>query len=239
MRRCLYVAVLAAAVAVTGCATATTGSNQNAPASVAAPPTVPVTPGLVTAAPGRVVESRDVRGFTGVELSSFGDLQIEQTGTESLSIEAEPDVLPHLTSDVSGGVLRLGVASGTTLDDVRPVVYRLTVAALDSVAVSGAGDVTASNLRASRLTVDVSGAGEVNLGGTVDSQVVTIDGAGDYNGENLQSADAEITIDGAGDAVVRVSGRLDVAIRGVGSVEYIGDPQVTQNVSGAGSVEQR
>ena len=236
MRRCLGVVAVTTVVMISGCTTATTGSSPSTPA---APATAAGTAAPGTAAPGRVVETRAVSGFTAVELSSFGDLQIEQTGTESLFVEAAPDVLPKLTSDVSGGVLRLGVAPGTAIDDARGVVYRLTVATLDSVVVSGAGDVTASNLQADRLTVGIDGAGDVTLDGTVGSQVVTVEGAGDYDGENLQSTDAEITIDGAGDAVVRVSGRLDVAIRGVGSVEYIGDPQVTQSVTGAGSVERR
>ena len=237
MHRCLGVVAVATAVMISGCATATTGSSPSTP--TATPQAAAGTAAPVSAAPGRVVETRAVSGLTAVELSSFGDLQIEQTGTESLSVEAAPDVLPKLTSDVSRGVLRLGVAPGTSIDDARGVVYRLTVATLDGLVVSGAGDVTASNLRADRLTVGIDGAGDVTLGGTVGSQVVTVDGAGDYDGENLQSTDAEVTIDGAGDVVVRVSGRLDVAIRGVGSVEYIGNPQVTQSVSGAGSVERR
>jgi hypothetical protein len=234
MRRCLSVVSMVITVALAGCATGTTAGGSGGPAPTAASTSTADAP--TSAGAG---ESRDVSGFTGVELASFGDLQIEQTGTESLTIEAAPDVLPHLTSEVSGGVLRLGVAPGTTIRATTPVVYRLTVATLDSVAVSGAGDVTASNLQTRRLTAGISGAGEMTLSGTVDSQVVTIDGAGDYDGENLQSTTAEVTVDGTGDAVVRVSSRLDVTIRGVGSVEYIGNPQVSQSIQGAGSIEQR
>ena len=76
----------------------------------------------------------------------------------------------------------------------------------------------------------------MTLAGTVDSQAVTISGTGDYNGEDLQSATAEVTIDAAGDAVLRVSDRLDATVSGVGSVEYIGDPHVTKDISGVGSV---
>ena len=72
----------------------------------------------------------------------------------------------------------------------------------------------------------------MTLSGTVDSQVVTISGTGEYDGENLESTTAEIAVDGAGDAVVRVSSQLDVTIRGVGSVEYIGNPEVDQNIRG-------
>jgi hypothetical protein len=234
----LLTGVVAVAV-LTGCAIGTTVSGSGGPASTAPRPTGAVTPATAVPESGRVIESREISGFTGVELTSIGDLRIEQTGTESLTIEADADVLPQLTSNVSNGILELGVAPGTTIATSRRIVYRLTVATLDSIAVSGAGDATAANLRADRLTVEVSGAGEMILAGTVDSQTVTISGTGDYNGEDLLSASAKVTIDAAGNAVLRVSDRLDVTVSGVGSVEYIGDPKVTKHISGVGSVEQR
>jgi len=49
----------------------------------------------VTKGSGRVVtETREVGGFTKVELSGSGELTIEKTGTESLSISAEDNLLP-------------------------------------------------------------------------------------------------------------------------------------------------
>lgn len=219
------------AVALTGCGAGPTVGDA-----------VPTVAPTGTAAAGPVPgtgEAREVSGFTGVDLSSIGALQIDVTGTESLTIEADADVLPLLTSEVSGGVLRLGVAPGSEIVDSGPILYRLTVATLDSLVVSGAGDATATNVATDRLTVEVSGAGDVTVSGTADSQAVTISGTGNYDGEDLQSATAEVEVDGAGGAVVRVSDRLDATVGGVGSVEYIGDPQVTEDVSGVGSVERR
>src|SRR6187200_3512801 len=103
MRRCWWAVILAAIVAVAGCATGTTTSSSGSPVPTATP--VPSSP--ATTGSGQAGESREVHGVTGVELASFGDLQIDQTGTESLTIEAAPDVLPKLTTGVSGGVLRL------------------------------------------------------------------------------------------------------------------------------------
>lgn len=239
MHRCVRVVIVAIAVVLTGCATGTTAGSSSGPAS-----SVPFATGAVTAAPaapesGRVTENREVSGFTGVELTAIGDLRIEQTGIESLTIEADANVLRQLTSDVSGGVLRLGVLPGATIDDSGPIVYRLTVATLDSIAVAGAGEVTASNLRAGRLAVRISGAGDMTLAGTVDSQTVTIGGTGKYDAEGLPSATAEVTIRGSGNAVLRVSNRLNATVSGVGSVEYIGDPRVTKDISGVGSVKRR
>jgi hypothetical protein len=235
----LLTGVVALAVVLTGCATGTTVSGSGDPGSTAPSPAGAGAPARAAPASGGATERREVSGFTGVRLASIGDLRIEQTGTESLTIDGDADVLPQLTSNVSSGILELGVAPGTTLTTSRRIVYHLTVATLDSIAVSGAGDATASNLRADRLTVEISGAGGMTLAGTVDSQAVTISGTGDYNGQDLQSATAEVTIDAAGDAVLRVSDRLDATVSGVGSVEYIGNPQVTKDVSGVGSVEQR
>jgi hypothetical protein len=233
MPRCLCAVVAAAAVVLAACATPTTGNGPNVPSSAVAPSTAAGT------SSGRGGENRDVRGFTGVVLASFGDLQIDRTGTESLSIDAAADVLPLLTSEVSGGVLRLGVAPGSSIKTKEPVVYHLTVATLDSIAVAGAGKVTAANLQTDRLAVDIGGAGRVTLGGTAGSQVVTISGTGSYDGENLQSDTAEVTVDGAAKAVVRVSTRLNATVDGVGSIQYIGNPEVTKKIDGVGSVKPR
>src|SRR5687767_1144824 len=47
-----------------------------------------------------VVEQREVSGFSAVSMSGFGELIIQQTGKESLSITADDNLLPLLTSKV-------------------------------------------------------------------------------------------------------------------------------------------
>ncbi len=43
---------------------------------------------------------RNVRNFHAISLHTSGRLIIEETGTESLTIEAEDNLLPYLTSEV-------------------------------------------------------------------------------------------------------------------------------------------
>lgn len=189
---------------------------------------------------GHVVsEPREVRDFTGVVLAGIGELTIEQTGTESLTIQAEDNILPLLTSDVSSGTLRLGTRSNTSITTTEPIIYRLTVKDLDSLTVSGSGDATALDLQTGAFTVDVSGSGNVTVGGTATTQDVSISGSGTYTAEDLASNAAEVTISGSGNAVVRVSETLDATISGSGSVAYIGDPAVSQRVSGSGTITRR
>lgn len=181
-------------------------------------------------------EQREVGGFTGVELATGGDLEISHTGTESLQVEAESDVLPLLTSEVVDGTLVLGVADGETVRTSEPIRYTLTVTELATIGVAGSGDVTVPDLSATDLVVEIAGSGSVEAGGTADRQRVRVAGSGDFRGEDLASRSAEVEISGSGDVEVTVEDDLDARVSGSGSVTYRGDPAVVQDVSGSGEV---
>jgi hypothetical protein len=185
-----------------------------------------------------VEESRDVSGFDEVELRGVGNLSIEQTGSESLAVGAEEDVLPKLTTEVVNDRLIIGPKPGTTVQTTKPINYKLTVEALDALEVSGAGDVEAEGINTDRLAVTIGGAGDVKAGGEADKQEIDISGSGAYRAENLESKEAKIGVSGAGSAIVNASEKLDANVSGVGSVEYLGDPTVEQDVSGAGRVSK-
>src|SRR4030095_14010684 len=53
-------------------------------------------------------ESRQVHDFSEMSLSGSGEVFIEQTGKESLTIEADDNLLPYLETEVQGGALTLG-----------------------------------------------------------------------------------------------------------------------------------
>jgi putative autotransporter adhesin-like protein len=185
-----------------------------------------------------VEESRDVRGFGEVELRGVGNLSIEQTGSEALTVEAEEDVLPKLTTQVVNNRLVIGPEPGTTVQTTEPINYTLTVEALDALEVSGSGNVEAEGINTDRLAVTIGGAGNVKAGGEADKQEIDISGSGAYRAENLESKEAKIGVAGAGSAIVNVSEGLDADVSGAGSVEYVGDPTVEQDVSGAGRVSK-
>jgi len=185
-----------------------------------------------------VEESRDVRGFDEVELRGAGNLSIEQTGSESLTVEAEEDVLPKLTTEVVNDRLIIGPKPGTTVCTTKPINYTLTVEALDALEVSGSGDVEAQGIKTDRLSVTIGGTGNVTIGGEADEQEIDISGSGDYRAERLDSKVVKIGVSGAGSAIVNASERLDANVSGAGSVEYVGDPTVEQDASGAGRVSK-
>src|SRR5918998_1316765 len=183
-------------------------------------------------------ESRDVSGFDEVELRGLGNLSIEQTGGESLTVEAEESVLPKLTSEVVNDRLIIGPKPGTTIRTSEQINYELTVENLNALEVSGSGDVEAEGIETDSLSVTVGGAGDVKTGGEANEQEVDISGSGVYRAEDLESREAKVSVSGAGSAIVNASEELDAEVGGAGSVEYVGDPEIEQDVSAAGRVDK-
>jgi hypothetical protein len=212
-----------------------------------------------------VTESREVGNFDRVALSDYGHLVITQGEEESLTIEAERDVLAKIQTEVREGRLdisigaswrdKLGHALSTSLTR-KGIKYSLSVQKLAGLEILGAARVNVSNLKTDRLGLTSGGAGDVNiesliaeqlevdlrdagtieLTGQVAEQNVSIGGAGLYRAPKLASKRARVTLRGAGRATVWVLEDLDVDIHGLGSVQYYGLATVRKNISGLGSV---
>ena len=201
-------------------------------------------------------ETRDVRDFDSVSLSGSGSLFIAQTGEESLSIEADDNILPLLTSEVHGHQLKLGVQHGASLHPQTPIRYHLTVKDLRgltisgagnaqmsalttdelSVTISGSGDLEALALTAGSLRISISGSGDISFAGKATVQEIRISGSGSYHATDLASDRARVSVSGAGNATLNVRETLDVHISGVGAIRYAGQPAITKSISGAGAV---
>ncbi len=196
-----------------------------------------VTACTVTNGSGTVTtESRPVSGFHAVEISGVGELSIEQTGTESLTISAEDNLLPLLTSEVSGGTLKLEKKRNAFIRTTKPIKYTMTVKDLTALGISGSATVRASQLKTSNLQIDISGSGKVTAAGRADNQKLDVSGSGSYEAADLSGKSATIDISGSGQATVNVSDKLDVQISGSGSATYTGNPQVSQDISGSGKL---
>ena len=209
---------------------------------------------------GRVVtEERSVSGFDAISLRGVGELLIQQTGVEGLSIEAEDNVMPLIVSRVEGGTLIIGFDRDNWTASInlsQPVRFALTVRDLRSIDLPGATNVTMDGLETSRLTVTLggvgrirlnevsaqelvatlSGAGDLELSGQVASAEVNLNGLGAYRAGDLRTSDTRIDVNGAAGSTIWVTDRLDVTIAGAGSVSYYGNPTVSRRITGLGRV---
>jgi hypothetical protein len=201
----------------------------------------------------------EVSGFSSVDLATVGKLVVETGETETLRVEAEENLLKYLEIKVQDGELRISDRENVNLVPTKGVFFYLTVKELETITISGLGDVELPAIVAPKFSVEISGGGNVDIeeltadvleleisglgdlsvdGGTVGQQVIVITGGGNYGARHLDSDVADVQVNGLGKATVRVRDRLDVTISGGGSVEYFGDPSVDQNVSGVGHVKR-
>lgn len=186
-----------------------------------------------------ITEGREVSGFTAVSLQGVGQLEIDQTGTESLSITADENLLPYIKTNVRGGKLIISIQGNTLFNNVTELTYHVTVETIDSIELDGAGSIEVSHLDTDDWRVNLDGTGNITASGRANKQTVEINGAGAYTADELTSQEVSVRHSGAGTAVVQVSDQLDVRIDGLGTVEYIGNPTITQTINGLGAVQQR
>ena len=210
---------------------------------------------------GRVAsETRTVAGIERVALEGLGEVELQQGATEALTIEAEDNLLPLITSQVQAGTLRLGFDRATWRDTIQPTApirFVLTVRDLAAFDLSGSGSLRASDLQADRLTLRISGAGEVtvehlessaldvhiegmgnvSVAGQAGEQTLAISGSGQYQAGDLDTQTTQVTISGSGDAVVWARSDLSINISGNGTVSYWGDPNISRrDIGGTGDI---
>jgi len=191
-----------------------------------------------TVASGPVTsEERDIPAITTVVLQTSGDLSISE-GEPRLVISAASDALEHLTSEVDGDVLALGVTTGIMLR-LGTVRYELTVPDLEAITMDGSGDVEWTGLAARRIEISVAGSGDVTLSGTTQELGIDIAGSGNVHGADLRAQAVDVVVRGSGDVDVSPVDSLSVDILGSGTVTYSGEPTLDTTIAGSGEVVRR
>ena len=183
--------------------------------------------GTVIVGSGNVAsETRSVSGFSKVALSGVGRLEIRHTGSESLTVRADDNLLEHMRSEVRDGVLILGNGPGVNFRTNNEIVYLLTVSELDALTLAGVTFADVRGIDTDVFTVNISGVAGAKVRGDADRQRVTVTGVSLYDAEDLDSRVVDIDISGVSAAKVRASEQLSGSVRGLSTLEYIGNPTV-------------
>ncbi|NYB51388.1 MAG: DUF2807 domain-containing protein [Methanobacteriaceae archaeon] len=202
-------------------------------------------------------QSQNVQGFNQISLNGQGNLIITQGSSDSLTIEAEDNIVPKIKTSVNDNKLSISFDPNTPVA-TKPINFYVTVKDLNLLEIAGAGQIQTNSLNTQSLTININGSGNGNLGGlnleklivkingagkmnmsgTAREQTIIIAGAGDYSASGLQSYTASVTINGSGKAALNVVDVLNAIINGAGEVSYTGSPQVNQQINGGGSVKK-
>jgi len=210
------------------------------------------------------VEHRALAPFHQIEVGGVSNITLVQADDEGIDVE-NPGRGARVAADVSGGRLRVEARDGRrwwsglfghrqpeapgitirfrTLDaivltgTVKLDIPKLTTPAL-TIDASGGSTLSIGDLRAGTLRVSGSGALQAHLAGRVEEERVSISGAGSYRADRLHAGDATVSVSGVGNVLLHAERTLRASISGAGVIEYVGDPKVTEHVSGIGRVKR-
>jgi hypothetical protein len=166
-------------------------------------------------------ENREAQDFDRIHLIGAGDVIITQGQAESVTVEADDNLLPYIETEVRAGTLMLGFTDEVSEKNIRPsrpIKFYVNLKELTSLKISGAGDVYSETLNLERLKVEVDGAGDIVFDQLITEQFdIEVHGSSDIRVEQLSSQDVDVNINGSAD--INLSGdtyEQDIDIRGSG-----------------------
>ncbi|MFM1885490.1 MAG: hypothetical protein RL026_647 [Pseudomonadota bacterium] len=174
------------------------------------------------------LQERGLDAFHSIDLRGVGTVDVLVGPRQTVVLNAPAKVLEAVTTTVVNGNLVIdteGLRGWSTGQSAGSLELRITMPELKSLAVNGAGRVSLSGLRGGAVTMVVSGAGDVEAGGTLDTVTARLNGAGRMDLSRLVAGVAEVQVNGAGKMDVHATRRLEATLNGVGSIDYAGSPQ--------------
>lgn len=201
-----------------------------------------------------ISETRDHKDFKGVVFSNVGDLILTQGPEFSFKIEGPENVVELAITKVENELLIIGsevcfngsydIKVEITAPDYEQITFTgegtiTTVGQIDAdileLELIGRGDIDAI-IFADTLYTTIAGTGKVSYSGSVIRHQLIFSGDNALNSYSLVTDHTSINFTGIGDSYVTANKTLDVVLEGEGDVYYKGDPLVTSDITGTGSI---
>ena len=201
-------------------------------------------------------ETRVMKSFTKIRLGVDAKVIITRDSVQSVRVEAQPNILEVLETEVSGSWLDISVHGCIT--DHKPVTVYITMPNVEAIDVNGSGTIETqgnfspdrieltingsgtikASLSANEVYSDIRGSGNINLFGSARKFKIDIAGSGDVNAQDMPSESCEVSVKGSGNCRVFAIAKLDVDVAGSGNVYYKGKPDISTNIAGSGKLEK-
>jgi hypothetical protein len=185
----------------------------------------------------RQTQKRNVPAFTSIATNGAFEIDIVSQKAHGLEIEADDNILPLITTEVSNNVLHIRSLRSHSVR--QPVTLKITVPNLEGLAVNGVGQIEVSDLKNDKFEIDANGTATIRVSG--ETKLVDIDsnGAGKVDAHKLRAARAVVDAKGVARVEVYASEQLDATVSGPAHVVYEGNAVVNKTVHGPGTIEKK
>jgi Putative auto-transporter adhesin, head GIN domain len=183
-----------------------------------------------------VSETRSLPPFTAVELAGSSNVTVQVGAPQSVVVHADDNLIGHVRTTVRSGALV--VETTGSFSTRAPMRVSVVVPKVQSVRLSGSGNMIVDGVVSSAVTASLPGSGTMLVAGRTEHLEASLQGSGQMNLHGLIAREVDVQLPGSGEIQVYATDSLHVDVSGSGSVMYAGNPpHVTHSVSGSGAVE--
>ena len=203
----------------------------------------------------KVSEERIVSFFNSINHATVGQVNITYGETQEVIVTTDDNIQKYVKTKVENKKLNIYIDSDSGLSNFK-LTIDIVLTELKSLSTSSAGNIASTNkffadnvelylnsagninleVETNKLYSNINSAGNLILRGKANSHYSSLNSAGNLQGYNFETDTTKINVNSAGNAFVNVSDHLDVTLTSLGSLFYVGSPQITQNISGLGKV---
>jgi hypothetical protein len=213
---------------------------------------------VIGATHAQETETRKIGSFTGVKAAQGIDVYLKKGDKESVRVEVTGNIrLQDVLTDISGSYLKIHLKDGKHRN-INVKVY-VTYVKVDKLSASSAGSIfSEETINASRMEIDASSAGsidvvldatdvsvtcssagDVELKGKAKSVEANASSAGEIDAFDLQAEEVEADASSAGTIKVNVTKSLTADASSAGGIRYRGNPDRSNTqASSGGSVKK-
>jgi hypothetical protein len=183
-----------------------------------------------------VSQLRSISSFSSINVSGFYNIDVKVGLPQSVTISANSNLLPYIETTVSGKELTIEAKKGYLLRPSGTPTITIVTPSIGKVELHGNNQLALNGVTKGDLDIELFGSTQFVGQGTVDALKVAISGQGIIDASKLIANDVEINTNGSSKVGVYAKNNLKVTISGFATVNYIGDPKITQIINGSGKI---
>lgn len=205
-------------------------------------------------------EDRLLKAFTAIELKCSTDVIIRHKSMDeknNVVIEAQPNLMPFITTKVSGSTLEIDMEGCVKTN--QPMIVYVDIDRIDKISNDGSGNITCTEelisdeleihqngsgnisaiVRANHLELNLHGSGNVELSGNGNKIDIESNGSGSCDALMFIANEGKVNLNGSGAVSVFASKEMNLELNGSGSIHYGGKPEkLNTKKNGSGEIHE-
>ncbi|MEL7145890.1 MAG: DUF2807 domain-containing protein [Bacteroidota bacterium] len=208
-----------------------------------------------------IKEDNELPVFTKVDVRAHGDYELKVGAGHSIRIETHVDIIDRFLYEVVDGELFIRFDSPRGNVNIEKLeitigienLEKITLNEVADIEVSGkietatlavfqndVGNIEIEEVALQNLLIDLDDVGNVSIDrGVVTNGNLQLNGVGDIRTFGVTYQNCKAVLNDVGNIEVTVAGALEATINGVGNIYYKGNPDISKQERGTGSVIQR